>query len=148
MALYDLRKGEQREKFTNRCNRLLQQGAIVELVEKTKRSNNQNRYLHLLLGYLAMHFGHSLEYVKSVYYKKLANPDLFIERVEDPITGLSEMYLKSSAKLTKEEMTLSIERLRDWASQEADFYLPSANEDEWLRQIEIDMSHNRRWIGD
>lgn len=34
------------------------------------------------------------------------------------------------------------------ASQEADFYLPSANEDEWLTQIEIDMSHNRRWIGD
>ena len=52
--LYDLKNPLDRERFKRRCNALLKKQCVVELSEKMKRSSQQNRYLHLLLGYLAM----------------------------------------------------------------------------------------------
>ena len=45
---YDLTSDFQRKAFLARCDNLLEKGAVVELTEKTFRSPNQNRYLHLL----------------------------------------------------------------------------------------------------
>lgn len=143
--LYDLRNPLDRERFKRRCNALFTKQGIVELSEKTQRSTQQNRYLHLLLGYLAMETGNTMDYAKEVFYKRTANKELFVREKEDDILGRIE-YLRSSAELSKEEMTLSIDRLRDWSSQTAGIYLPAANEQEFLASIEYELSKYRQWV--
>ena len=143
--LYDLRNPLDRERFKRRCNALFEKQGIVDLSEKTQRSSQQNKYLHLLIGYLAIETGNSIDYVKEIFYKRTANKELYVREKEDGILGKVE-YLRSSADLSKEEMTLSIDRLRDWSSQVAGIYLPSANEQEFLASIEYEMSRYRQWI--
>ena len=143
--LYDLRNPLDRERFKRRCNALYQKQGIVDLSEKTKRSSQSNRYLHLILSYLAIETGNTLDYVKEVFYKRTANKELFLREKEDEILGKVE-YLRSSADLSKEEMTLSIDRFRDWSSQTAGIYLPAANEQEFLASIEYELSKYKQWV--
>lgn len=143
--LYDLRNPLDRERFKRRCNALFEKRGIVDLSEKTQRSSQQGKYLHLLIGYLAIETGNSIDYVKEIFYKRTANKELYVREKEDGILGKVE-YLRSSADLSKEEMTLSIDRLRDWSSQVAGIYLPAANEQEFLASIEYEMSRYRQWI--
>ena len=143
--LYDLKNPLDRERFKRRCNALFKKQGIVDLSEKVKRSSQQNRYLHLLLGYLAMETGNSLDYAKEVFYKRTANKEIFVREKEDDLIGKTE-YLRSSADLTQEEFSVSIDRLRDWSSQVAGIYLPSPNEEEFLASIEYEMSRQQRWI--
>lgn len=143
--LYDLKNPLDRERFKRRCNALFEKRGIVELSEKTMRSNQQNRYAHLLMGYLAIELGHDLEYVKEVFYKRAANKDIFVRFKDDVLLGKVE-YLRSSASLSQEEFSTSIDRLRDWSSQVAGIYLPSPNEQEFLASIEVEMSKYRQWI--
>jgi hypothetical protein len=135
-----------RERYKRRTAELYEKKAIVEVKEKTSRSTSQNRYLHLLLGYLAIETGNTLEYVKEQFYKKAANPGLYLMTKDDKLLGEVAAWTRSSADLTKEEMTVSITRLRDWASQVAGIYLPSADEQGFLQMIELEMSRQQRYI--
>lgn len=143
--MYNLKNPVDRDRFKRRCNALFKKQGVVELSEKTQRSGQQNRFLHLLLGYLAIETSNTLEYVKEVFYKRAANREIFVREKDDEILGKVE-YVRSSAELTKEEMTLSIDRLRDWSSQTAGVYLPAANEHEFLASIEYEMSRYQQWI--
>ena len=143
--LYDLKNPLDRERFKRRCNALFQKQGIVELSERVKRSNQSNRYLHLLLGYLAMETGNSLDYAKEIFYKRAANAEIFVREKEDDLIGKTE-YLRSSAELTQEEFSLSVDRFRDWSSQVAGIYLPSPNEEQFLESIEYEMSRQQRWM--
>lgn len=144
--LYDLSNILDRERYKRRTAELYEKKAIVEVKEKTSRSTSQNRYLHLLLGYLAIETGNTLEYVKEQFYKRAANPGLYLMTKEDKLLGEVAAWTRSSADLTKEEMTVSITRLRDWASQVAGIYLPSADEQGFLQMIELEMSRQQRYI--
>lgn len=143
--LYDLKNPLDRERFKRRCNALFKKQGIVELSEKTIRSNQQNRYAHLLMGYLAIETGNTLEYVKEVFYKRTANKDIFVRIKDDELLGQTE-YLRSSASLSQEEFSTSIDRLRDWSSQVAGIYLPSPNEEQFLSSIEVEMSRYKQWL--
>lgn len=143
--LYDLKNPLDRERFKRRCNALFKKQGIVELSEKTIRSNQQNRYAHLLMGYLAIETGNTLEYVKEVFYKRAANKDIFVRIKDDELLGQTE-YLRSSASLSQEEFSMSIDRLRDWSSQVAGIYLPSPNEEQFLASIEVEMSRHQQWL--
>lgn len=143
--LYDLKNPLDRERFKRRCNALFKKQGIVELSEKTIRSNQSNRYLHVILSYLAMETGNTLEYVKEVFYKRAANKDIFVRIKDDELLGQTE-YLRSSASLSQEEFSTSIDRLRDWSSQVAGIYLPSPNEEQFLASIEVEMSRYKQWI--
>ena len=143
--LYDLKNPLDRERFKRRCNALFKKQGIVELSEKTIRSNQSNKYLHTLLGYLAMETGNTLEYVKEVFYKRTANKDIFVRIKDDELLGKVE-YLRSSASLSQEEFSTSIDRLRDWSSQVAGIYLPSPNEEQFLASIKVEMSRYKQWL--
>ena len=143
--LYDLKNPLDRERFKRRCNALFKKQGIVELSEKTIRSNQSNKYLHTLLGYLAMETGNTLEYVKEVFYKRTANKGIFVRIKDDELLGQTE-YLRSSASLSQEEFSTSIDRLRDWSSQVAGIYLPSPNEEQFLASIEVEMSRYKQWV--
>ena len=143
--LYDLNNVLDRERFKRKAAIMLEKRGIVELKSKQSRSSAQNRYLHLLIGFLAIETGNTLDYVKENFYKRAANPALFLQTKDDPIIGQTT-WTRSSTVLTKEEMTLSIERFRNWSSQEAGIYLPSADEQSFLQMIELEMSRQQRYL--
>lgn len=143
--IYDLSKPLDREKFKVRVNHLFAQGKQVELTEKTFRSLRQNSYLHCLLGILAIDQGLTIDYVKEFYYKRLVNPDIFVITKEDKMIGKIEV-LRSSKDLTKEEMSKSIDKLRNWASSELGCYLPSADEESLLQQAEMEIQRYRSYL--
>lgn len=155
--IYDLKNPLHRDQFSRRSNSLLEKGQdVVELKVKTSRSLRQNSYLHLLFSFFAQECGYSRmkidgkevdgpRYVKEQIYKRLVNKDIFVREIDDKFVG-KVMFLRSSSDLSKEEMTLTIERFRNWASQEAGIYLPSADEQNYLEQLEIELGRNRDLI--
>lgn len=127
--LYDLKNELQAENFKKRCNALYRKSAIVELTEKhPQRTLKQNAYLHAALGYFGLQFGNTIEEVKNWYFKETCNPELFVREKSDVINGTTRKVLRSSADLTTDEMTLAIERFRNWASDKAGIYIPSPDE--------------------
>lgn len=132
--------------FLLRTKKLAESGKIVELTEKKpRRSLPQNKYLHVILAYFGTQTGNTLEWVKQQYYKKLVNPDLFIREKEDKYLGKIKV-LRSSADLDTAEMSLSIERFRNWAAQEAGIYIPSADEAIFIQQMEIEIERSKEFL--
>ena len=132
--------------FMLRAKKLADKGVIVDLTEKKpRRSLPQNKYLHVILAYFGAQTGNTLEWVKQQYYKKLVNPDLFIREKEDKYLGRIKV-LRSSADLDTSEFSLSIERFRNWAAQEAGIYIPSADEAILIQQMEIEIERSKEFL--
>ena len=64
---------------------------------------------------------------------------------EDKILGKVEV-LRSSKDLTKEEMRISIDKLRNWASSKLGCYLPLADEESLLQQAEMEIQRYRSYL--
>ena len=129
-----------------RLEKLIREKKVFDLTEKKpQRSLSQNSYLHVLISYFACQTGNTAEWVKREYYKKLVNPSLFIREREDPFMGKVK-YLRSSADLTTEEMSLSIDRFRSWASESAGIYLPSPDEGRLISLMEMEIERNKEFI--
>lgn len=146
MALYDLSNPLQAESFRLRSTALLKKQCVVELTEKKPpRTSQQNRYLHAALGYFGALTGNTLDYVKRYYFKAHCNPELFIIEKEDVLLG-KVRTLRSSADLTTDEMTLAIDRFRNWAAQEAEIYIPSPEEHRLVQMMEIEADRARQYL--
>ena len=141
---YNLATDLDQERFVNRANALLQKGVVVELTEKTFRSPNQNRYLHLIIGVVAMDIGVGLEYAKREYFKRLVNRDIFVIKKSDRFAGEIE-DLRSSADLTIEEMSMAIDRFKRWGYENG-FYMPNPEDADRLRDIEIEMGRLKMYL--
>lgn len=145
--LYDLSIELQAENFKKRCNALFKKKAIVSLAErKPQRTLRQNAYLHAALGYFGLQFGYKLDEVKDYHFKRIVNPELFVRKVKDMITGEERCVLRSSSDLTTEEMTLAIERFRNWASDVAGVYIPSPEEHRMVEQMEIEIQRAKLYL--
>lgn len=146
MALFNLSNPLDNANFMLRAKKLAESGVIVDLTEKKpRRSLPQNKYLHVILAYFGAQTGNTTEWVKQQYYKKLVNPDLFIREKEDKYLGRIKV-LRSSADLDTSEFSLSIERFRNWAAQEAGIYIPSADEAMLVQQMEIEIERNKGYL--
>lgn len=144
--IYDTSNPLDKANFLLRAKKLSESGKVIELTEKKpRRSLPQNKYLHVLLAYFGTQTGNTLEWVKQQYYKKLVNPDLFIREKEDKYLGKIKV-LRSSADLDTSEFSLSVEKFRNWASQEAGIYLPSADEFIIIQQMEIEIERNKEYL--
>jgi hypothetical protein len=144
--IYNLSSPLDKANFLLRAKKLVESGVIVDLTEKKpRRSLPQNKYLHVILAYFGTQTGNTLEWVKQQYYKKLVNPDLFIREKEDKYLGRIKV-LRSSADLDTSEFSLSIERFRNWAAQEAGIYIPSADEAILIQQMEIEIERNKEFL--
>ena len=142
MALYDLSKEIDKSKFKKRVNELFLKKELVELKAKRKRTLNQNRYLHLILGWFSSEYGVSLGYAKLEYFKKLVNKEIFEVEIVTKFGEVVKEY-RSSADLDTVEKTKAIDRFREWSNIEAEIYLPEANEQTFLKEIEIELNRNR-----
>lgn len=142
--VYDLTNRYDLERFKTRVLFLIAHPRVVELADMSKRSTKQNSYLHLILGVLALETGNRLEYVKQKYWKEIVCPEIFIVENEDKILGRTTT-LRSSKELTKEEMSTAIDRLKVWSAEQG-IYLPDPEDEEALRQIEIEMRKNAKYL--
>jgi intergrase/recombinase len=129
-----------RANFKIKVAKMLERNADVELTEKKQRSLKQNSYMHVAIAYFASVTGYDAEYVKREYFKKECNKELFLVDKYDTILKRNTEDYRSSRSLTKEEMTLAIERFRNWAAREAELYIPSAEEYNESKQIQREMN--------
>jgi hypothetical protein len=144
--IYNLSSPLDKANFLLRAKKLVESGVIVDLTEKKpRRSLPQNKYLHVILAYFGTQTGNTLEWVKQQYYKKLVNPDLFIREKEDKYLGRIKV-LRSSAELDTAEMSLSVDRFRNWSAQEAGIYIPSADEAILIQQMEIEIDRSKEFL--
>ena len=141
---YDLSNDLHRKQFLARSSNLLDKGAVAELRELTGRSAGQNRYLHLVIGAVAMETGVTLDFCKQEYYKKLANRGIFVKEVDDFYVGKVEV-LRSSRDLTAEEMSESITRFKKWAAEQG-IYIPEPEDAERLKDIEMEMGRMKSYL--
>lgn len=126
--------------------KLIKERKMFELTEKKpQRSIQANKYLHVCLAYFGCQIGETMEYVKRNYYKILCNKDTFVREREDKFLGKIK-YLRSSAELDSAEISLTIERFRNFASSEAGVYIPSADEERLIQLMEIDIEQNKSYI--
>lgn len=136
--LYYLKDELSRKKFIARFNHLLENAVLVELTDATRRSTAANAYLHVCLGAFALYVGESLEFVKREIYKRRVNPDLYLREHRNPALG-DVVTLRSSADLSKEEMSLSIDRFRKFAAEQG-CYTPSPDDYDTISRINAEMS--------
>lgn len=145
--IYDLNTDIDRIRFEKRVKTLQDKRVLVELSEKkTQRTKPQNAYLHLLLGEFAMQTGHTMIWVKTEYFKRYCNAELFVRIKRDELTKREVEILRSSRDLDTGEMTTAIDRFKHWAAAECGIDLPDAEDREWLGYIEREMQHNREWL--
>ena len=132
--------------FLLRAKKLADKGAIIELTEKKpRRTLSQNSYLHVTIAYFASQYGCTTEWAKQRYFKQLVNPELFVREKDDEFLGRVK-YLRSSADLDVSEMSLAIDRWRNWCSMEASIYIPSADEAILIQQMEIEIERNKEFL--
>ena len=142
--VYDLSSDFQRKTFLARVDNLMEKGAVVELTEKAFRSPNQNRYLHLLIGVVAIETGNTLEDAKKWYFKETCNPDLFHVQHRDKMGNCID-HIRSTAELTKEEMSTAIDRFKRWGAENG-IYMPNPDDASLLKAIEIEMGRMKSYL--
>lgn len=144
--IFDLRNEYERDKFKEYVNKLYSKTCVVDIKEKKpNRSLAQNSYLHCILAYFACEYGCSTDEAKVLYYKREANREIF-ERTHVNGKGIEVKYLRSSSDLTTEEMSLSIERFRNYASAKGGIYLPAPHENEFLLHVQKLIEQNKEYI--
>lgn len=147
MSVYNTTQPLQREQFLTRAKFLADKGCVVELKErKPQRTNKQNSYLHTILAYFGCQIGETLDYVKTNYYKIECNSDLYCTTTYDNVLKKNVCRLRSSASLTTDEMTTSIERFRNWSSAQAGIYLPSPEDHYAMIELEREVERNKEFI--
>lgn len=142
--MYDLSSDFQRKAFLARCENLMDKGSVIELTEKSFRTPNQNRYLHLLIGVVAMETGNSLEDAKRCYFKDTCNADIFHVQHRDKMGNYID-HIRSTAELTKEEMSLAIDRFKLWGHHNG-IYMPNPDDVALLKEIEIEMGRMKSYL--
>lgn len=144
--IYNLDNPYDVPKFFAHVKKVAEGRKVVELTCKNpKRSMAQNNYLHLLLSWFGLRFGYTMDEVKQLIFKRTCNPDLFRKEIVDRWTGEVCRTWKSTADLTTAEMTVAIERFRNWSASEAHFPLPSAADKGFLLEIQAEVQRNAEY---
>ena len=144
--IYNLSNPHDVERLTAWVKRMIERKEVVEAKKKdVARTLKQNSYLHLIISYFASQYGCGADEAKIDFYKRACNRDLF-ERERTNKRGEVKTYLRSSADLTKEEMSLSIDRFRFWSVSVAGIYLPSKEDGEMLTYALQEIERNKEFI--
>lgn len=135
---YNLANPTELKAARNRINYLAKKKRIAIVKERIpNRTLSQNSYLHLIIGAFAANFGYTMEEAKQIY--KECSPNIYIYEKK------GRRFLRSSAKLSKEEMAITIDKFME-KSKEAGFPLPLATDEGWLREIENEIDRHKYYL--
>ena len=144
--IYNLSNPYDVERFKGWVDKMIAERKVVDAKRKDEnRTIKQNSYLHLIISYFATQYGCGADEAKIDFYKRRCNRDLF-ERWRRNRRGDPVPCLRSSADLTKEEMTLSIDRFRNWSSSVAGIYLPSPEDGEMMIYMMQEVERNKEFL--
>lgn len=133
-------------KFSDKVKRAIDEKYTVTLSRKLpQRTIKQNAYLHLLLGYFASETGYSIDEVKYEFFKKRCNPDIFFKETVNK-HGQTIVTARSSKDLDTGEMTLAIERFRNYSASEAKLYLPTPDDYTFLTFCEQQIQETNEYL--
>lgn len=134
--IFNLKNEKDRRDYKEYCNALYKYAIeqdktiIVEVKKKHRpRSLAQNSYLHVCLSYFASEFGYDLEYVKYNIFKQIVNREIFAKQRENK-RGQIATYWRSTSDLDTNELTIAIEKFRNYSSMVAGLYIPEPNEND------------------
>ena len=71
---------------------------------------------------------------------------MFVRTKTDFFTGEQRKVMRSSSDLTTEEMTIAIERFRNWSADKAGIYIPSPEEHRLVQQMEIEVQRAKLYL--
>lgn len=126
---YELKKSYDQQKALEYLHKLIESESKCEVKKiHPKRSVSQNSYLHVLFTLWGNEWGYTIDeakrevkYALGYTYRKIAHK----EKVMD--IGNAEQYRKTS-DMDSKELTIFIEKFRDWSAQTCGLYLPSSDE--------------------
>lgn len=108
MAKYSVRDPRDYLAALDFLNQAKEQGFDIELKRfYKKRTNPQNAYLHLALGYFAHCYGCTLTEAKEIFFKQYACREIFLVDIVDK-NGHKARYFRSTADLNTVEMSNAI----------------------------------------
>lgn len=144
MARYKLADPRDYLKALDYINYAKENGIEVELKKYSPpRSGQQNRFLYFCLAYFAHCYGCTEAESKEVYLKRFACPQLFELHLTDA-RGRSATYYRSTADLSKEEMSMAIRNFRAYASING-VEIPDANDQLSIRICEQEMQQTQNY---
>lgn len=144
MATYDLTDSEQVESLKLMIAEFQLHGKEVELkVLRKKRTLNQNNYLHLLLGYIGVERGYTIEEVKCLF--KEMNHDIFYYMKDTKDGEDIHTFIRSTRDISKADMAKAIDRLHK-VSAENGLQLPPATDKGWLNEIEKAIEQSNHYL--
>ena len=143
--LYDLGNEYQRTQFADKVKELWRTSSLIDLsVRHPNRTIKQNRYLHLIIGWWALNYGCSMEYAKRKFFKLECNKETFLT-IKTNKAGEQYYDLISTKDLTTEQMTICIERFRNYCAENG-CYIPSPEERNFLTYIEREQQKNQKYL--
>ena len=129
---YDLSKSYDRQKAREYLSKLIESESKVELKKiHPKRSLSQNSYLHVLFNLWGSEFGYTIDEAKDTvkdalgYTDEAAKGNLLNQII--PFSRVS-VHRKKTSEMDSKELTIFIDKFRDWSADTCGLYLPSSEE--------------------
>jgi hypothetical protein len=118
--IYNLDLELDRQEAKQKLITFIEDKKIIELsIKRFKRSNKQNKYIHVLFTLFGLEFGYTIDEAKTLIKRECSF--MLYEK-----NGIK--FIKSTAILTTEEMTKFIEWFRNYSQITCGLYLPSPDE--------------------
>lgn len=137
MTIYNLSNPIDAKEATRYFTKLQAFNDRIEIKKLSgKRSLNQNNYFYLLTAAFAVETGYNPEEVKTLI-KRSVCPDMFVYEKK------GQKFLKSTADLNKEDMSIVVDRFIKYASENG-VMLPLATDTEWLDRIDNEINRQKR----
>lgn len=143
--IYNLSDPLDLQAFARKAEHLKLTQAMAELTEKRPRSMAQNAYCHLAIAYFALQVGLTAAEVKDAYFKAHCSPDIFVRTHPDPVLGGTRRFLRSTASLSREELSLAIDRFLRFAAAHG-VYVATPDEYVALLHMQRDVSRHQAWL--
>ena len=124
---YDLKKSYDQQKAREYLDKLIKSKSKANLTKiHPKRSTDQNSYLHVLFGLWGNNFGYTMDEAKQTV--KFALGLAYTESGNGKIKLTPAVHYQKTSEMDSKELTIFIEKFRDWSAMTCDYYLPSPAE--------------------
>lgn len=140
--IYDLSIESNVIEFKARCVHLIEKKNKVELKLKRKqRTVSQNKYLHVILTYAALQLGYTLDEFKVILKTIICKDDFEYSKKKFK-------FYKSTSELDTLQMTLVIEKFRNYMMANFQMYIAAPNEHLLIEQLESEISRygNKQYL--
>lgn len=97
-----------------------------------------------MLTQFALMYGYTLDEAKTHFYKVVVNPEIFVRERIDKFSGEIYKFVRSTADLTSDEMSRSIEAFRQFWLEEGGYRFPSSDEYIALLHIQHDIENQSK----